>query len=117
MDFAPGQKWEYNNSGLSLLSPVIHEATGQNIDQLLNDRVFKKIGIAADDWSWEGRDGMPLPYSGLHITARSLARFGLLALNKGQWRGSKVVSSDFLAACAALARSREDVRLLVVDQS
>ena len=28
-----------------------------------------------------------MPYSGLHITARSLARFGLLFLNKGQWRG------------------------------
>ena len=96
MDFPPGEKWDYNNSGLSLLSPVVHKATGKNIDQLLDEQVFKKIGIGSDDWSWEDRDGMPIPYSGLHITARALARFGLLLLNKGQWRGGKVISSDWM---------------------
>jgi len=96
MDHAPGTKWEYNNTGLALLSPLFSKATGQNIDQYLNDNVFTKIGIPRDDWSWEDRDGMPLPYSGLHITARSLARFGLLFLNKGMWRGNKVVSSTWV---------------------
>jgi CubicO group peptidase (beta-lactamase class C family) len=101
MDHPPGQKWDYNNTGLSLLSPVVHKATGQNIDQILEEQVFKKIGIPRDDWTWEDRDGMPLPYSGLHITARSLARFGLLFLNKGQWRGNKVVSSTWTAEATA----------------
>ena len=53
---------------------VVHKATGQNIDQLLDENIFQKIGIARDEWSWEDRDGMPIPYSGLHITARGLAR-------------------------------------------
>ncbi len=97
MDKAPGEAWSYNNSGLSLLSPVVHKATGQNIDQILDEGVFSKIGIQRDDWSWEERDGMPLPYSGLHITARALARFVLLVLNKGQWRGGKVISSTWVS--------------------
>jgi CubicO group peptidase (beta-lactamase class C family) len=96
MDFAPGEKWEYNNSGLSLLSPVVRQATGQNFDQLLDEQVFRKIGIPRSDWTWEDRDGMPIPYSGLQITARSLARFGLLFLNKGMWRGDKVISSTWV---------------------
>ena len=104
MDHPPGEKWEYNNTGLSLLSPVVHKATGQNIDQILDEQVFKKIGIPRDDWTWEDRDGMPLPYSGLHITARSLARFGLLFLNKGQWRGNKVVSSTWVAEATAASQ-------------
>jgi CubicO group peptidase (beta-lactamase class C family) len=97
MDHAPGEKWDYNNSGLSLLGPVVHKATGQNIDQILNEQVFKKIGIPREDWTWEDRDGMPLPYSGLHITARSLARFGLLFLNKGSWRGNKLIAPEWVA--------------------
>jgi quinoprotein glucose dehydrogenase len=97
MDYEPGEKWEYNNSGLSLLGPVIEKATGQNLAQILDEQVFGKIGIAKKDWSWEDRDGMPLPYSGLHITARGLARFGLLALNKGQWKGKKLVSSTWMS--------------------
>ncbi|MGD9720582.1 MAG: PQQ-dependent sugar dehydrogenase [Pirellulales bacterium] len=100
MDSVPGEKWAYNNSGLSLLSPVVHKATGKNIDQLLDEKIFQKIGIARDDWSWEARDGMPTPYSGLHITARALARFGLLTLNKGQWRGQKLISSTWTADAA-----------------
>jgi CubicO group peptidase (beta-lactamase class C family) len=96
MDHAPGTKWEYNNTALALLSPVFHKATGQQIDQFLADHVFAKIGLARDDWSWEERDGMPLPYSGLHITARGLGRLGLLFLNKGMWRGTKVVSPDWV---------------------
>ena len=106
MDFAPGEKWVYNNSGLSLLSPVVHKATGKNIDQLLDEQIFEKIGIARDDWTWDRRDGMPIPYSGLHITARALARFGLLALNKGQWRGKRLLSSDWMAEAA---RSSQDL--------
>jgi quinoprotein glucose dehydrogenase len=97
MDAVPGEKWDYNNSGLSLLSPVVHKATGQNIDQLLDENIFQKIGIARDEWTWEDRDGMPIPYSGLHITARGLARFGMLFLNKGSWRGKKVLSPDWVS--------------------
>ena len=101
MEFPPGEKWQYNNTGLSLLSPVIHKATGRNIDQILDEQVFQKIGIRRDDWTWNHRDGMPTPYSGLHITARSLARYGLLFLNKGIWKKEKVVSSTWVSEATA----------------
>ncbi len=106
MDFAPGEKWDYNNAGLALLSPVLLKATGQTIDRILDDGIFRKIGIPREDWTWEDRQGMPIPYSGLHITARSLARFGLLVLNKGQWQREKVISSTWVTeathACQAM---------------
>jgi CubicO group peptidase (beta-lactamase class C family) len=97
MDFPPGEKWEYNNTGLQLLSPLIKEATGQTIPQLLDEGVFKKIGIQPNDWSWEERGGVPLSFSGLHITARSFARYGLLFLNGGMWNKDKVISADWVA--------------------
>jgi len=97
MDKKPGTGWVYNNSGLSLLSPIVHEATGKNIDDLLDEEIFQKIGIRREDWSWETRGDMPIPYSGLHITARSLARFGLLFLNNGNWNGQQLVSADWVA--------------------
>ena len=97
MDYASGEKWEYNNTGLSILAPMLQKATGKSVPEILEEQVFSKIGIPRDDWSWDERGGTPLPYSGLHITARSLARFGLLFLNKGQWRGQKIVSSTWVA--------------------
>jgi len=97
----PGEKWDYNNTGLAILSPVIKKATGQPLDQLLNTKVFQPIGIGADDWSWEQREGLPLSYSGLHITARSLARFGLLFLREGKWQDRSVVPSEWVSMATA----------------
>ena len=97
MDDKPGEKWDYNNTGLAILSPVIKKATGQELDQLLNTRVFQPIGIGADDWTWETREGHALSYSGLHITARAFARFGLLFLRDGKWQDRSVVPAEWVA--------------------
>ena len=96
MDHEPGAKWDYNNTGLALLSPVFHKATGKQIDEYLNERVFRPIGIQANDLTWEHREGFALPYSGCHTTARSLGRIGLMVLHHGQWNDKQVVPAAWL---------------------
>jgi CubicO group peptidase (beta-lactamase class C family) len=96
MDFEPGTKWDYNNTGLALLSPVFHKATGKQIDEYLNEHVFKQIGIPADDWKWEHREGLAIPYSGCHMTARSMGRIGLMVLNEGKWSEKQIVPVAWL---------------------
>lgn len=96
MDHAPGAKWDYNNTGLSLLSPVFHKAVGRQIDEYLGDKVFQPIGIPADDWSWERREGLAIPYSGCHMTARSMGRIGLMVLNEGRWKDQQIVPASWL---------------------
>jgi len=106
LDFRPGEKWDYNNTGLSLLTPLFHAATGQGIDEFLDARVFRPIGITPADWSWDRKADQPLPYSGLHITARALARFGLLVIRGGQWQKRQIVPADWLAAAVRPSQSR-----------
>jgi CubicO group peptidase (beta-lactamase class C family) len=101
MDHVPGAKWDYNNTGLALLSPVFQKATGSPIDALLSDRVFRPIGIRPDDWKWEHYEGYALPYSGWHTTARALGRIGLLVLHQGKWNGKQIVPSAWLAESIA----------------
>lgn len=97
MDHEPGTKWDYNNTGLSLLSPVFHKATGRQIDEFLAERVFRPIGIRADDLTWDHREGLAIPYSGCNTTARSLGRIGLLVLHHGQWNGKQIVPAAWLS--------------------
>ena len=101
MDHEPGAKWDYNNTGLALLSPVFHKATGKQIDEFLGERVFRPIGIKADDMTWDHREGLAIPYSGCHTTARSLGRIGLLVLNKGKWIDKQIVPAAWLAESIA----------------
>ncbi|HET6425856.1 MAG TPA: serine hydrolase [Planctomycetaceae bacterium] len=96
MDHDPGTKWDYNNTGLALLSPVFHKATGKHIDAFLNERIFTPIGITSDDWAWEHREGFALPYSGCQITARGMGRIGLLVLNRGRWNDKPLISEAWL---------------------
>lgn len=101
LDHEPGSKWDYNNTGLALLSPVFQQATGKQIDAFLNERVFAPIGISADDWTWEHRDGYAIPYSGCHLNARAMGRIGLLVLHQGKWRERQVVPADWLQESVA----------------
>ena len=96
MDFEPGKKWDYNNTGLSLLSPVFHKATGKQIDEFLNERLFRPIGISAEDWTWERREDLTIPYSGCHMTARSMGRIGLMVLNQGKWSEKQIMPTAWL---------------------
>ncbi len=101
LDHEPGSKWDYNNTGLALLSPVFQKATGKQIDAFLNERVFTPIGVTADDWTWEHRDGYAIPYSGCHLNARAMGRIGLLVLNQGKWQDKQVVPTEWLKESVA----------------
>ena len=101
MDHEPGAKWDYNNTGLALLSPVFRKATGKQIDEFLGERLFRPIGISVGDWTWERREELALPYSGCHTTARSLGRIGLLVLHQGQWKDKQIVPAAWLAESIA----------------
>ncbi|HEX5758124.1 MAG TPA: serine hydrolase [Thermoanaerobaculia bacterium] len=45
MDFAPGEKWAYNNSGYFLLGAVLEKASGQSYEELLRSRIFAPLGM------------------------------------------------------------------------
>lgn len=104
MDFKPGEKWDYNNTGLALLSPVFQKATGEPIDEFFNRHVFAPIGIQSDDWAWESRDGYVIPYSGCQLTARAMGRIGLMVLNHGQWNDRQIVPAEWLKESVAASQ-------------
>ncbi|HXX99828.1 MAG TPA: serine hydrolase domain-containing protein [Candidatus Limnocylindrales bacterium] len=47
MEFAPGEKWSYSNTGYALLGIVIHRVTGRFYGDLLQERIFRPLGMNA----------------------------------------------------------------------
>lgn len=45
VDFAPGEKFEYNNSGYVLLGYIIEQASGETYENFLKKNIFDKIGM------------------------------------------------------------------------
>ena len=47
LDFAPGAKWNYSNTGYVLLGIIIHRVTGKFYGDFLEERIFKPLGMSA----------------------------------------------------------------------
>jgi CubicO group peptidase (beta-lactamase class C family) len=47
LDFPPGSKWSYSNSGYLLLGILIHKVTGQFYGDVLQERIFRPLGMTS----------------------------------------------------------------------
>lgn len=45
VDFAPGEKFEYNNSGYVLLGYIIELVSGEKYEEFIDKNIFKKLGM------------------------------------------------------------------------
>lgn len=83
----PGTRWAYHNGPYTLLHRVIAGATGQDTDAYFKAQIRDKIGM---DGTW-----FDSGYNHIYAsTARSMARFGLLILNRGWWDGRAILGDN-----------------------
>ena len=66
----------------------------------LQERVFQPTGMENLSWDVQGGSGFLGPHTnahtGVHVSARELARFGYLALHRGKWGEAQVVPEWWL---------------------
>lgn len=82
-----GTRWSYHNA-FQILMDVVAAASGQDFETYFNSRLKNKIGM---DGFWNNG----LIFKIYHSTTRSMARFGLLALNKGKWNNEQILNESF----------------------
>lgn len=85
-----GTRWAYHNVYVKL-QDVIAQASGQSWSNYFNIKLRDRIGMTGT-WLQSG-DDLSVYWS----TTRSMARFGLLALNKGKWKHEQVVNEAYFS--------------------
>ena len=70
------------------LQDVVAAASGQTWSQYFNTKLRNKIGMTG---SWVQSGDNTVYWS----TTRSMARFGLLALNNGSWNGTQIINTTY----------------------
>ncbi len=45
LDFEPGTRWSYSNTGYIILGRVIEKVSGQPFDKFLTERILKRVGL------------------------------------------------------------------------
>lgn len=82
-----GTRWAYHNVYVKL-QDVIALASGQNWSNYFNTKLRDKIGMTG---TWIQIDNNSVYWS----TTRSMARFGLLMLNKGKWGDNVILNENY----------------------
>ncbi|MBU6158342.1 MAG: serine hydrolase [Bacteroidetes bacterium] len=80
-----GTRWAYHNGPYTLLDSVMEVATGTKLNSYTTQKLKSLTGMTGQFFK--------VGYNNVYFsTARSMARFGLLMLNKGNWNGTPIMT-------------------------
>ncbi len=127
LDFEPGSKWSYCNTGIDTLGRVIEVVSGKSYEDFLRERIFEPLGMKDTTFyptdaqlerlatMYDRKDGKlvaaghpligvvkgakyPIPAGGLLSTADDLAKLYQMTLNHGTLGKTRILSPESLAA-------------------
>jgi len=106
----PGQHWRYNDVRVNQLALSLLHVFREPLPAVLKRRIMDPIGCSPT-WRWHGYenswvtlDGLSVQSvsggghwgGGMFINSRDHARFGLLMLRGGAWRGEQLLSREWI---------------------
>jgi CubicO group peptidase (beta-lactamase class C family) len=121
LEFQPGSRWAYSNSlGIEVVGRVVEIASGMNIREFLQQRMFEPLGMKATDFGVK-RDlmtralpfapGFPLPIAedvtgfsasaGLWTTVGDYALFASMLANSGSFNGRQYLKPETVKQMAS----------------
>ena len=111
---APNTFFYYNNWDFNVAGVIFEQETGVGIFEAFEQEIAIPIGmesfVASDgSYSYQQEKSMHPAYP-FQMTAMDMARFGLLYLRNGNWKGQQIVPQDWIAA-STTAYSIEDADL------
>ena len=121
LDFEPGSKWAYCNSGIDVLGRIVEVVSGQRFEDFMSKRIFDPLGMKDSTFQptkeqtkrvaglYDSKGGKltlapdnllgqveksrhPVPAGGLYSTGADVARFYRMMLNKGALDGKKILT-------------------------
>jgi CubicO group peptidase (beta-lactamase class C family) len=96
----PGVSFNYNSATVHLLSVILQKATGKSTSDYAQQELFTPLGISNANWELLG-DGYINGGAGLTISARDLAKLGLLLQQQGRWQQQQLVPASWLQLAAS----------------
>jgi len=95
----PGEIYNYNGGGTTVLGAAVAKATGQRLDDYARDKLFSPLDITDYDWVKLpfAADSPPAAASGLRLRARDAAKLGQLLLSDGTWQDKQVLPKGWAA--------------------
>ncbi|WP_416877099.1 serine hydrolase domain-containing protein [Litorimonas sp.] len=85
----------YGNYATPLVMQVIDTVVPGGAEEFLKNELLSKIGVSTYEWR-TGLGGLPAAGWKSSFTSRTMAKFGLLAMNKGKWNGEQLIPEAYI---------------------
>jgi CubicO group peptidase (beta-lactamase class C family) len=107
----PGRFFAYNNWDFNTLAAILEQETGARVFEAFDEHFARPLGMQdfrlSDGYYHYERDKSRFPAYPFRMSARDLARFGLLFAREGRWGGERVLSRDWVRR-SAFRESNDD---------
>src|SRR3954447_9002955 len=90
-----GTRHTYDNATTGVLARMVERVTGRGLPELLDDRVFRPMGIDHAEWD-RVASGAAFGFHGLHLTTEAVAAFGELLRRGGVWGDRQLVPREWI---------------------
>lgn len=96
----PGTFWVYHNWDFCALGGIYEQTTQRSLFADFDRLIAKPLAMEDFTLADTGKGSGPVsryPWYGFHLSARDLARFGLLYLRQGQWQETQIIPQQWIA--------------------
>lgn len=106
----PGTDFTYTGGGMTLLSEIIRNATGMDIEAFADEYLFAPLGIEPVEWR-RFASGVIEGGGEQRMSSRDMVKFGVTFLNGGVWDGQRIVSEQWVQNSATTYPATTRIRL------
>jgi CubicO group peptidase (beta-lactamase class C family) len=111
----PGSKWKYSSGNSHFLTSLVGHKLNESVGAFAKEQFFDPMGIPFETLnehieysSWDeyltpmyqtwrkDTKGIETASFGLYLTARDMAKFGFLYLNRGKWDSENLISENWV---------------------
>lgn len=96
-----GSRWAYHNVYVKLQDVIENATPNHTWNTYFNEKLKDPIGMSSNGFWFNNTEGNRIYNS----NTRSMARFGLLALNKGKWNQTTILNEDFFNAATTISQN------------
>jgi CubicO group peptidase (beta-lactamase class C family) len=92
----PGGKGMYCSGNPVTLGRIIEKTTKQSLPDFALQTLFRPLGITHFKWHFKPDQSSAETFCQLNLRPRDMAKFGLLYLDGGKWKGEQTISKEWV---------------------
>lgn len=96
LEFTPGERWAYDNSGFFLLGMIVEKVSGKTYEQLVEEEIFRKLGMTHSRYG-HSEEIVPLRASGYSKDDTGFRNTDFISMTQPYAAGALMSTVDDLA--------------------